>query len=123
MRPAAAGAGFGQDAPAPPATDDWGAAPAAGAAGQSVLLQQQCVSAHSCVHSFLCCMYSVSCPSAALAAHSLASKASQLILMYVVQMDGMQLLLLPLSRLSLLALTSLVPSTRCSAENSGLLTY
>lgn len=70
-----------------------------------------------------CAACSVSCPSAALAAHSLASKASQLILMYVVQMDGMQLLLLPLSRLSLLALTSLVPSTRCSAENSGLLTY
>ena len=29
-----AGAGFGQDAPAPPAADEWGAAPAAGAAGQ-----------------------------------------------------------------------------------------
>lgn len=36
----APGAGFGQDAPAPPAADEWGAAPAAGAAGQSLLLQQ-----------------------------------------------------------------------------------
>ena len=31
---APAGAGFGQDAPAAPAADEWGAAPAAGAAGQ-----------------------------------------------------------------------------------------
>ena len=29
-----AGTGFGQDAPAAPAADEWGAAPAAGAAGQ-----------------------------------------------------------------------------------------
>ena len=35
---APAGTGFGQDAPAAPAGDDWGAAPAAGAAGQSCLL-------------------------------------------------------------------------------------
>lgn len=31
---APAGAGFGQDAPAAPPTDDWGAAPGAGAAGK-----------------------------------------------------------------------------------------
>jgi len=30
---APAGTGFGQDAPAAPAADEWGAAPAAGAAG------------------------------------------------------------------------------------------
>lgn len=34
---APAGAGFGQDAPAPPAADDWGSAPATGAAGQLLL--------------------------------------------------------------------------------------
>ena len=45
----------------------------------------------------------------------------QLILTSVVQMDGMQLPLLPLSRLSLPALTSLVLSTRCAAEKSGVL--
>lgn len=45
----------------------------------------------------------------------------QLILTSVVQMDGMQLPLLLLSRLSLPALISLVLSTRCSAERSGVL--
>lgn len=33
---APAGTGFGQDAPGPPAADDWGSAPAAGAAGQNL---------------------------------------------------------------------------------------
>jgi len=34
---APAGTGFGQDAPAAPAADEWGAAPAAGAAGQQFI--------------------------------------------------------------------------------------
>ena len=41
---APAGTGFGQDAPAAPAADEWGAAPAAGAAGwQLICLVQLCV--------------------------------------------------------------------------------
>lgn len=53
---APAGAGFGQDAPAAPPTDDWGAAPGAGAAGK-LHSQQVCMQFPCSV--LLCCWQSV----------------------------------------------------------------
>lgn len=43
---APAGTGFGQDAPAAPAADEWGAAPAAGAAGWQLLCHAMMCTKH-----------------------------------------------------------------------------
>lgn len=117
---APAGAGFGQDAPAAPAADEWGAAPAAGAAGQPsfclVLLALTCIEA---------CIYTchIGHDSAQLSRRLYDHMRQEAMLSVntaiFLQMDGMQPQPPRPSRLSSAMPTSLVPSTRSPVSTAA----